>query len=333
MVNLGKLDGKVAIITGAASGIGKATSRLFVEEGAKVVMADISDEIGKKIADDLGVNAEYVHTDVSNESEIINVINFTVEKFGGRLDIVFSNAGNPGPGGLIEDIETIDFDITVSIHLRAAYLFMKHSIPIMKKQRSGSLICTSSVSAYRSGMGTVPYSCSKAAILELTRIAAVELGPFGIRANAIVPGGIVTGIFSAAYGLSQNGVDRYGDYLRKSLAKNQAIRRAGEPEDIARTALFLVSDDSGFITGQPIIVDGGLLAGRSIPPDPEESLNNYYEMVNSMNSEDKQIIVNSLQEGAKRSQNQLQYLTPEERDRQIKQMKEIAERRAKRITL
>ena len=328
---MGKLDGKVAIITGAASGIGKATSRLFVEEGAKVVMADITDETGKKIADDLGVNAEYVHTDVSNESEIINVINFTVEKFGGRLDIVFSNAGNPGPGGLIEDIQTFDFDSTVSIHLRAAYLFMKHSIPIMKKQRSGSLISTSSVSAYRSGMATIPYACAKAGILELTRIAAVELGPFGIRANTIVPGGIVTGIFSVSYGFSQNGTDKYGDYLRKSLAKNQAIRRAGEPEDIARTALFLASDDSGFITGQPIIVDGGLLAGRSIPPDPEESLNNYYEMVNSLNPEDKQKILNSLQEGAKHAQKQLQYLTPEEREKEIKNLKEIAERRAKRI--
>ena len=330
---MGKLDGKVVIITGAASGIGKATSRLFIEEGAKVVMADITDETGKKIADDLGINAEYVHTDVSNESEIINIINFAVEKFGGRLDVVFSNAGNPGPGGLIEDIETVDFDKTVSIHLRAAYLFMKHSIPIMKKQRSGSLISTSSVSAYRSGMGTLPYSCSKAAILELTRIAAVELGPFGIRANAIVPGGIVTGIFSASYGLSQNGVSKFGDYLRKSLANNQAIRRAGEPEDIARVALFLASDDSGFITGQPIIVDGGLLAGRTLPPDPEEMIDNYYEMLNSLNPEDRQIIISSLQEGAIRAQKQLQYLTPEEREKAIKNMQEIAERRAKRVKL
>lgn len=331
MVNLGKLDGKVAIITGAASGIGKATSKLFIEEGAKVVMVDITDDKGKKIADDLGVNAVYVHTDVSNESEIINVINFTVEKFGGRLDVVFSNAGNPGPGGIIEEIETKDFDNTTSIHLRAAFLFMKHTIPIMKKQRSGSIISTSSVSAYRSGLGTVPYSCAKAAILELTRIAAVELGPFGIRVNSIIPGGIVTGIFSVSYGLSQNGTDKFGDYLRKTLAKNQAIRRAGEPEDIARAALFLASDDSGFITGQPIIVDGGLLAGRSIPPDPEEMIDNYYEMLNTLNPADKQKILNSLQEGAKKAQKQLQYLTPEEREKQIKNMKEIAERRAKRV--
>ena len=129
---MGKLDGKVALITGAAGGIGRATSKLFIEEEAKgVIMADIWDEMGKKTAEELGPNAIYLHTDVSQESDIEESIKLAIEKYG-RLDIVFSNAGNPGPGGSIDDVPTDEFDHTVAVHLRAAYLYMKHSIPIMK---------------------------------------------------------------------------------------------------------------------------------------------------------------------------------------------------------
>ena len=195
---MGKLDGKVALITGAAGGIGRATSKLFIEEGAKgVVMADIWDEMGEKFAEELGPNVIYLHTDVSQESDIKATIDLAIEKFG-HLDIVFSNAGNPGPGGAIEDIPTDEFDRTVAIHLRAAFLYMKYSIPIMKKQGSGCFIITSSVAAFQHGMGTLPYSLSKAGIVHLVRFAAVELGIFGIRANAIAPGGIATGIFGQA---------------------------------------------------------------------------------------------------------------------------------------
>ena len=180
---MGKLDGKVAIITGAAGGIGRATSKLFFEEGAKgVVMVDIWDEMGEKTAKELGPNAIYIHGDVSQESDIKKSIDLAIKKFG-RLDVIFSNAGNPGAGGGIEDIATDDFDHTVAVHLRAAFLYMRYSIPIMKKQGSGCFICTSSVAGFQQGMGSLPYSLSKAGLVHLVRIAAVEFGIFGIKKN------------------------------------------------------------------------------------------------------------------------------------------------------
>ena len=322
---MGILDGKVALITGAAGGIGRATSKLFIEEGAKVVMADIWDEMGEKIAQELGQNAVYIHSDVSQESDIKNTINLAVEKFG-SLDIVFSNAGNPGPGGGIEDIPTDEFDKTVAIHLRAAFLFMKHSIPIMKKQGSGCFLTTSSVAGFQQGMGTLPYSLSKAGIIQLTRIAAVELGIFGIRANAIAPGGIATGIFGQGMGISRNGAEKMAELMKGTLAEGQAIRRAGLPEDIANAALFLVSDSSSFITGETLKVDGGLLSGR-IPQDPEESQERWLEMMKKLDPEDQKIMTERGQEGIKKTMENLKFLKPEIREKIIKRMQRMAAKR------
>jgi len=323
---MGKLDGKVALITGAAGGIGRATSKLFIEEGAKgVVMGDIWDEMGEKTADELGPNAIYLHTDVSQESNIKAAIDLAVEKFG-RLDVVFSNAGNPGPGGAIEDVPTDEFDKTVAIHLRAAFLCMKHSIPIMKKQGSGCFITTSSVAAFQHGMGTLPYSLSKAGIIQLTRIAAVELGIYGIRANAIAPGGIATGIFGQAFGISRNGAEKVAELMKGTLADMQAIRRAGLPEDIANAALFLASDSSNFITGVTLKVDGGLLSGR-IPQDPEESQERWLEMIQALDPEDQKIITERTQEGIKKIMEDLKYIKPEIREKIIKRMQRFAARR------
>ncbi len=323
---MGKLDGKVALITGAAGGIGRATSKLFIEEGAKgVVMGDIWDEMGEKTADELGPNAIYLHTDVSQESNIKAAINLAVEKFG-RLDVVFSNAGNPGPGGAIEDVPTDEFDKTVAIHLRAAFLCMKHSIPIMKKQGSGCFITTSSVAAYQHGMGTLPYSLSKAGIIQLTRIAAIELGIYGIRANAIAPGGIATGIFGQAFGISRNGAEKVAELMKGTLADMQAIRRAGLPEDIANAALFLASDSSSFITGVTLKVDGGLLSGR-IPQDPEESQERWLEMIQALDPEDQKIITERAQEGIKKTMEDLKYIKPEIREKIIKRIQRFVAKR------
>jgi len=313
------LERKVALITGAAGGIGRATSKLFIEEGAKgVIMADIWDEMGEKTADELGPNAIYIHTDVSQESDIRKSIELAIEKFG-RLDIVFSNAGNPGPGGGIEDVPTNEFDHTMAIHLRAAYLYMKHSIPILKKQGSGCFICTSSVASFQQGMGTLPYSLSKAGINHLVRIAAVELGLFGIRANAIAPGGIATGIFGQALGLSRNGAEKFAKLMKETLAEGQAIRRAGSPEDIANAALFLGSDSSSFITGITLKVDGGMLSGR-IPQYPQEGQERWLKMVQSLDAEEQKIMAERAQEGMKKMLENLQYLKPELRAKIRKRM-------------
>jgi len=323
---MGKLSGKVALITGAAGGIGRATSKLFIKEGAKgVVMADIWDEMGEKTADELGPNAIYIHTDVFQESDIKRAIDLAVEKFG-QLDVVFSNAGNPGSGGGIEDIETEDFDHTMSIHLRGAVLCMKHSIPLMKKQGSGCFICTGSVAGFQQGMGGLAYSLSKAALIHLVRIAAVELGIFGIRANTIAPGGIATGIFGQGIGFSRETAEKWGDLRKLFMADGQAIRRAGIPEDIANAALFLASDSSSFITGETLLVDGGLLSGR-IPYDPQEGQENFYKALQELDPEDQKIMINGIQEGAQKSMEQLKFLKPEIRERITKRMQRMAERR------
>jgi len=322
-MTMGKLDGKVALITGAAGGIGRATSKLFIEEGAKgVVMADIWDEMGEKIANELGSNAIYLHTDVSQESDIKKSIELAIEKFG-QLDIVFSNAGNPGPSGSIDDVPTDEFDHTVAIHLRAAFLYMKHSIPIMKKQGSGCFITTSSVAGFQQGMGTLPYSVSKAGIIQLTRIAAIELGIFGIRANAIAPGGIATGIFGQGMGLSRNGAEKVADLIKGTLADMQAIRRAGLPEDIANAALFLASDSSSFITGITLKVDGGLLSGR-IPQDQQEQQARWQEMIQALGPEDQKILTERAQEGMKKIMEDLKFMKPEIRDQVIKRLQRMA---------
>jgi NAD(P)-dependent dehydrogenase (short-subunit alcohol dehydrogenase family) len=329
---MGKLDGKVALITGAAGGIGRATSRLFVEEGAKgVVMVDIWDKMGEKTANELGPNAIYFHADVSQESDIKQSIDLTIEKFD-SLDVVFSNAGNPGPGGVIEEIPTDEFDHTFAIHLRAAFLYMKYSIPIMKQQGSGCFICTSSVAGFQQGMGSLPYSLSKAGLIHLVRIAAVELGVFGIRANAIAPGFIATGIFGQGYGLSREGAERLADVMKDAPNDGQPIRRAGLPEDIAHAALFLASDLSGYISGITLKVDGGLLAGR-IPQDPEDSMERWYKMISRLDPEDQKIINTVAAEGAGKAMERLKYLKPELRERSIKRMQKLAKKRGEILNI
>ncbi|MFX1453904.1 MAG: SDR family NAD(P)-dependent oxidoreductase [Promethearchaeota archaeon] len=323
---MGTLSGKVALITGAAGGIGRATSKLFIEEGAKgVILADIWDEMGEKFAEELGPNALYIHTDVSLESDIKRAINLAVEKFG-QINIVFSNAGNPGSGSSIEDIETEDFDHTMAIHLRGAVLCMKYSIPLMKKQGSGCFIFTGSVAGFQQGMGGLAYSLSKAALIHLARIAAVELGIFGIRANTIAPGGIATGIFGQGIGFSREVADKWGDLRKEFMADGQAIRRAGVPEDIAKAALFLASDSSSFITGETLLVDGGLLSGR-IPYDPQEGQERFYQALQKLDPEDQKLFIERMQEGAQKSMEQLKYVKPEIRERIIKRMQKMAEKR------
>ena len=323
---MGQLNGKVVLITGAAGGIGRATSKLFIEEGATgVVMVDIWDQMGEKTAKELGPNAIYIHADVSKESDIKKSIDFTIKKFG-HLDIVFSNAGNPGAGGRIEEIDTDEFDHTIAIHLRAAFLYMKYTIPIMKKQGSGCFICTSSVAGFQQGMGSFPYSLSKAGLVHLVRIAAVELGAFGIRANAIAPGFIATGIFGQGYGLTREGAERLADLMKKTPSDGQAIRRAGLPEDIANAALFLASDSNSFVTGITLKVDGGLLSGR-IPQDPQENMERWWEMISQLNPEEQQIITSRMEEGAQKAMEDLKYMIPEVRERIVKRMQKMVERR------
>jgi NAD(P)-dependent dehydrogenase (short-subunit alcohol dehydrogenase family) len=258
---MGKLDGKVAVITGGASGIGDATVRLFVEEGCRVVIADVQDDRGARLAEELGKSASYLHADVSQEAQVSGAIAHAVSRFG-RLDCLFNNAGAGGVAGPIEEIPADGFDHTMGVLLRGVFLGMKHAAPIMKRQRGGSIISTASVAGLQAGYGPHVYSAAKAAVVHLTRSVAMELGESGVRVNCICPGGIATPIFGSALGLAGPEADRVAELMKTLLATRQPIQRAGLPEDIARAALWLASEDSSFVNGHALIVDGGLTGGR-----------------------------------------------------------------------
>jgi len=256
-----RLNGKVTLITGGASGIGEGTARLFVEEGAAVVIADIQDDRGQGLAKELGSRAVYVHADVSREAEVRAAVGAAVERFG-RLDCLFNNAGFGGVQGGIEEIPVSGFDETIGVLLRGVFLGMKHAAPIMKRQGSGSIISTASVAGLRTGLGPHIYSAAKAAVIHLTHSVAMELGESGVRVNCICPGGIATPIFGKALGIDADHADATIPLMKGVLETMQPIRRSGLPEDIAQAALWLASDDSTFVNGHALVVDGGLIGGR-----------------------------------------------------------------------
>jgi NAD(P)-dependent dehydrogenase (short-subunit alcohol dehydrogenase family) len=256
-----RLNGKVTLITGGASGIGEGTARLFIEEGAAVTIADIQDDRGQRLAKELGSRAAYIHADVSREAEVHAAVNAVVERFG-RLDCLFNNAGCGGVQGGIEEITVAGFDETIGVLLRGVFLGMKHAAPIMKRQGSGSIISTASVAGLRTGLGPHVYSAAKAAVIHLTHSVAMELGENGIRVNCICPGGIATPIFGKAFGIDADRADATVPLMKGVLEAMQPIRRSGLPEDIAHAALWLASDDSTFVNGHALVVDGGLIGGR-----------------------------------------------------------------------
>ncbi len=258
---MGKLDGKVAVITGGASGIGDATVRLFVAEGCRVVIADVQDDRGARLAEELGKSASYLHADVSQEAQVSGAIAHALSRFG-RLDCLFNNAGAGGVAGPIEEIPADGFDHTMGVLLRGVFLGMKHAAPVMKRQGGGSIISTASVAGLQAGYGPHVYSAAKAAVVHLTRSVAMELGESGVRVNCICPGGIATPIFGSALGLAGPEADRVALLMKTLLATRQPIQRAGLPEDIARAALWLASEESSFVNGHALIVDGGLTGGR-----------------------------------------------------------------------
>ena len=266
---LGKLDGKITIVTGATSGIGKRTAEIFAEEGARVVLAGRRADIGQSVADAIGKQARFVKTDVTDEDAFRALIQQTVD-WHGRLDCLFNNAGGPAPRGGVEGMD-IDAVNAAFVSLFTSVLIgMKHAAPIMKKQGSGSIINNGSVAAYQGGLSSsTVYSAAKAATLHFTRCVALELGEVGIRVNSISPGAIVTGIFAKAAGLDDTEADQKSDMMEQIFETAQPIPRAGQPDDIARAAVFLASDDSTFINGADLVIDGGKICGQPWSPQQE----------------------------------------------------------------
>lgn len=251
-----ELEGKVAVITGGASGIGEASARLFVAEGAYVVIADMQEQRGQALADELGDQARFVQVEVRQEDQIKAAVDCALDNWG-RLDCMFNNAGFGGVLGPVEDIPVDEFDMTMDVLVRGVFLGMKHAVPVMKRQGSGSIINTGSIAGVSAGRGPIAYSVAKAAVVHLSKVTAMELGPHSIRVNCICPGYIATP-------LSANTVGRPDELIAERLdgyADRQPIPRPGVPRDIAEMALFLASDRSSFVNGQAIVVDGGVANG------------------------------------------------------------------------
>lgn len=259
---MGRLEGKVAVITGAASGIGRGTVDLFVAEGAKVIAADIQDDKGARIEEEHKGAARYVRCDVSREADIEAAVAAASKEFG-RLDVLFNNAGTGGARDPADGVTQEGFDAVMHLHVRAALLGIKYAAPVMRAQGAGSIVSTASVAGLQSGYGPILYSIAKAAIVHMTRVTAAQLGASNIRVNCICPGLIATNIFASSLGIpSQLGETRI-DAIAEASKNSQPIPRGGRPRDIAEAVLYLASDGSSFVTGHALVVDGGLTLGPS----------------------------------------------------------------------
>jgi len=247
---MGQLDGRVAVITGAASGMGLATAERFIAEGASVVIADFNVDNGTAAAERLGTHCRFTKCDVAVEDDVAAAIELATDAFG-RLDIVFNNAGIGGAFGPITDIKAEDWDATFAVLTKGVFLGIKHGARVMIDQgEGGSIINTASIAGVGGGAGPQPYSAAKAAVINLTKNTAVELATHNIRVNTINPGLIFTPLMHSG--------DE--DDAERVMNEFQPLKRRGEGSDIAGAALFLAADDSAFITGQSITVDGGMLA-------------------------------------------------------------------------
>ena len=242
-----KLSGRVALITGAGSGIGRATALLFAKEGAAVTVADISDDGGRETVariEQIGGRGLFVHTDVSLASQVEAAIEATVREFG-RLDILHNNAFSTVPRAVLETTEE-EWDRTLAVCLKGPFLGAKYAIPHMLKNGGGAIINTASVHGIRGVRGWTAYQAAKGGLLSLTRSLAADCAP-NIRVNAILPGGVNT----PAQGIADPAAVR-------ASAEKTPMKRFAEPEEIAEAALFLASDASSFVTGAAIVADGGL---------------------------------------------------------------------------
>lgn len=263
----GRLDGKIALITGAASGIGLGTLELFVAEGARVVAADLQDEKGAILEQRFPHQVQYAHCDVTQEDHIVNAVEMAQDAFGG-LDVLFNNAGAVGAPGSVAEVSAAAWDATFALLVRGPALAMKYALPKMQGRGGGSIINTASIAGLQAGFGPLAYSSAKAAVIHMSRTAAATLARDRIRVNAICPGLIATSIFGTARGLPRPVADQMAAQIVEFSPKVQPIPKAGLANDIARAALYLASDDSEFVTGTHIVVDGGITIGGRHAWDP-----------------------------------------------------------------
>ena len=254
-----RLKDKVAVVTGGTSGIGRSIVACYAAEGARVIFSGRRPQLGADVAKATG--AAFVKADAAREEDAARTVAAALQAHG-RVDILVNNAGMGSPYSRIEKLSLDDFDRMIAVHVRGALVHMKHAAAIMRRQRGGSIINIASIGGYRAGYGSIAYGVAKAALIHLTRCAAVELGEDNVRVNSISPGGIATGIFGKAMGLNSDAAEASAERVKIELAAFQPIPRAGLPEDVAAAAVFLASDDASFVNGADIVVDGGRIRGR-----------------------------------------------------------------------
>ena len=257
-----RLEGKVAAITGSASGFGETAARLFVGEGCRVALGDIQEERGRAVAAELGDAAVYVRCDVTSEEDVANLVDTAVNAFG-RLDIMFNNAGIVGAVGPIDTTPTAEWKATLDILLNGVFYGVKHAARIMKPQGSGSIVSMSSTAGILGGLGPHTYTVAKHGVVGLTKSAAAELGGFGIRVNCISPAGMATPMVANVTTGDPSAIEA----TKEALAAGSPLKgRPGLAEDVANAALWLASDESGYTSGHTLTTDAGMTTGSSVNP-------------------------------------------------------------------
>jgi len=260
---MAELQGKVAIVTGAASGIGRGIAERFVAEGAKVVIGDVQNELGAALADELGPDALFHPTDVGEQDQVAAVVATAVERFGG-LDVMVNNAGISSPlrRGLFDE-DLSEFDRVMRVNLLGVMAGTRDAARHMAEHGGGSIINLSSIGGIQAGGGVPVYRASKAAILHFTKSAAIELAHYEIRVNCIAPGNIPTPILqSSAVGADRERLERFEARIREQMRNDRPLKREGTPSDVAEAALYLATDRSRYVTGIVVPVDGGTVAGK-----------------------------------------------------------------------
>ncbi|WP_158291864.1 SDR family NAD(P)-dependent oxidoreductase [Paracraurococcus ruber] len=257
-----RMQGKVAVITGAASGIGRRTAERVVEEGGRVILADIQDAAGQRLAETLGEATRFIRCDVTREADIAAAVALA-ERIWGRLDLMFNNAGRPGVPDPIESMPAEGWDEAMAVLLRSVMLGIKHAAPVMTRQGGGAIVNTASVAGLIPGSTATAYSVAKSAVIQLTKCAALELAGQGVRVNCICPGVIATPIFGRSAGLPTQLDAKVAEEAARTAAGMHPLGREGRADDIADGVLYLADDRAGFVTGIALTIDGGLAAGMT----------------------------------------------------------------------